>query len=187
MRLRFLRAVIPALLCAIRVCASLSGQRDITVEDSIEMTRWADADYLLGADPESNIASFSPDGKRFVIVLRKADLAKNANVYSICLFTTGRAFDSEVPQVLVRMSTTSNAPAIRGVKWLKDSQSVGFIGIREPGPSEVYTLSVGTRRLVQRVNSPSRSRFPACRSSASPPTRGNKLSHAQVRTALKSW
>ena len=150
--MRFLRAAIPALFCAIGVCASSSGQREITVEDSIEMTRWADADYLLGADPESNIASFSPDGKRFVIVLRKAELAKNANVYSVYLFTTRRVFDSLVPQILVRMSTTSNAPAIRGVKWLKDSQSLAFIGIQEPGPSEVYTLRLGTRSLVQRTH-----------------------------------
>ena len=152
MRLRFLRAVIPVLLCAICVCTSSSGQRDITVEDSIEMTRWADADYLLGADPESNIASFSPDGKRFVIVLRKADLAKNANVYSVYLFTTSSVFDSQVPRTLVRMFSTSNDPAIRGVKWLSDSQSLAFIGVREPGPSEVYTLHIGARRLVQRTH-----------------------------------
>jgi WD40-like Beta Propeller Repeat len=116
------------------------------------MTRWADADYLLGADPESNIASFSPDGKRFVIVLRKADLSKNANVYSVYLFTTCRVFDSQVPRTLVRMLSTSNIPAIRGVKWLADSQSLAFIGIRGPGPSEVYTLSLGTGRLVQRTH-----------------------------------
>jgi dipeptidyl aminopeptidase/acylaminoacyl peptidase len=152
MRLRSLKAVILVLLCAVSVCASSNGQRDITVKDSIEMTRWADADYLLGANPESGIANFSPDGRHFVIVLRKADLAKNANVYSVYLFTTSKVFDSEVPRVLVRMSSTSNDFAIRGVKWLKDSQTLAFVGVREPGRSQVYTLNTRTRRLTERTD-----------------------------------
>jgi dipeptidyl aminopeptidase/acylaminoacyl peptidase len=152
MRLRSLKSVILVLTSTVSVCASSNGQRDITVKDSIEMTRWADADYLLGANPESDIANFSPDGKHFVIILRKADLAKNEDVYSVYLFTTNKVFDSEVPRVLIRMSTSSNDPAIRGVKWLKDSQTLAFIGVREPGRSQVYTLNVGTRRLIQRTD-----------------------------------
>jgi hypothetical protein len=152
MRLRLLQAVILVLFTTVPLCASSAGQRDITVKDSIEMTRRADADYLLGADPGSNIANFSPDGKHFVIILRKADLARNANVYSIYLFTTKGVFDAEVPRVLIRMSSISNDPAIRGVKWLKDNQSLAFIGIREPGGSQVYTLDTGTGRLIERTH-----------------------------------
>jgi hypothetical protein len=152
MRLRFLRAAIAALLCAIPVFASTQAERDITVTDSIEMTRWADAGYFWGADPESNIANFSPDGKHFVIVLRKADLARNANIYSVYLFTTSRVFDSEAPRVLIRMSTTSNDPAVRDLKWLNDNQTLAFIGIREPGKSEIYTLNIGTGRLIERTH-----------------------------------
>jgi dipeptidyl aminopeptidase/acylaminoacyl peptidase len=151
MRLRVLQALIFVLTCAAPACAFSSGQRDITVKDSIEMTRWADADYLLGSDRES-VANFSPNGKHFIIILRKADLARNANVYSVYLFTTSKVFDSEIPQVLVRMSTTSNDPAIRGVKWLSDSRSLAFIGIRERGPFEVYKVDIGTGRMVERTH-----------------------------------
>ncbi|KAA6465263.1 hypothetical protein DYQ86_04785 [Acidobacteria bacterium AB60] len=151
MRLRFFQAAILVLASATPLCAS--GQRDITVKDSIEMTRWADGDYLLGAAAE-NIANFSPDGKHFVILLRKADLARNENIYSVCLFTTSKIFESEIPQVLIRMTTSSNDPAIRGVRWLRDSQTLAFVGIREPGRMQVFTLNIGTRRLTERTHHP---------------------------------
>jgi dipeptidyl aminopeptidase/acylaminoacyl peptidase len=150
--MRFLQAVILVFFSIIPLFASSTGQRDITVKDAIEMTRWADGDYFLGADPDSNIANFSPDGKHFVIVLRKAELNRNANVYSVYLFTTSRVFDAQIPRVLIRMSSTSNDPAIHGVKWLRDGRSLAFIGIRRSGRSQVYTLDTGTGRLIDRTH-----------------------------------
>jgi|HubBroStandDraft_1064217.scaffolds.fasta_scaffold03761_6 hypothetical protein len=152
MRLRLLKAAILVFISTVPLCASSSQQRNITVKDSIEMTRWADGDYHLGADPESNIANFSPDGKHFVIALRKADLARNVNVYSVYLFTTSKVFDAEVPRVLIRMSSSSNDPSIRGVKWLNDSRTIAFIGIRGHDDSQVYTLDIGTGRLTERTH-----------------------------------
>lgn len=152
--MRFFQAAILVFFSTIPLFASSTGPRDITVKDSIEMTRWAAGDYFLGADPETNIANYSPDGKHFVIVLRKADLTRNANVYSVYLFTTSRVFDAKGPRVLIRMSSTANDPAIRGVKWLEDSLSLAFIGIREPGRSQVFTLDIRTGQLIERTHHP---------------------------------
>lgn len=153
MRLGIFRVAVPlAALYAATVAEATTELRDITVKDSIEMTRWANPDYLLGADAKSNIANFSPDAKHFVIVLRKANLARNVNVYSIHLFTTSRVFDSAEPHVLIRMSSSSNAPAIKDVKWLKDNHMFAFIGIREPGVPQVYTLDTQTGQLKEKTH-----------------------------------
>src|SRR6266436_2184752 len=61
-------------------------KRPITVADGIAMTRLGDAIYTGGRSSTGRIAHFSPDGKRFVVVLRVGNLEKNANEFSIYLF-----------------------------------------------------------------------------------------------------
>src|SRR5882762_6387497 len=53
------------------------GKRPVTVADAIEMTR--SADELRN----QQIAHYSPDGKKFVIILRKANLEQNTNDFSM--------------------------------------------------------------------------------------------------------
>src|SRR5690242_3125056 len=61
---------------------SVALKRPLTVADSIRMTRFGDPQYDLGAASKGLVAKFSPDGKRFVVVLRKGNLATNTNEYS---------------------------------------------------------------------------------------------------------
>jgi dipeptidyl aminopeptidase/acylaminoacyl peptidase len=131
--------------------ASAEAKRDITVEDTITMTRWGDVPYFWGNNPDANIATYSPDGKHFVIVLRKANIKTNKNEYSIYLYTTSTIFKSAKPVLLLTRGSETNYAAIRGVKWLDDSRTLAFIADSGDGIFQVYTLNVQTRGLVQRT------------------------------------
>ena len=124
------------------------AKRAVNVVDSIEMTRVAGDthyDYVLPYPP---LAYFSPDGTRFVIVLRKGNLQHNANDYSMLMFESAEAFRSPVPQLLVVMSSTSNRDAIQRVKWL-DNETITFIGENPNENPQVYAFSLKTQRLEQ--------------------------------------
>jgi len=131
--------------------ASGETKRSITVEDTIEMTRWADVRYFWGAHPDGGVAQYAPDGGHFVIALRKADLKTNTNVYSIYLSATSTIFQSVKPSLLLTMSSASNSPAIQGIKWLADNETLAFIGQREEGLSQIYTINIDTKRLTERT------------------------------------
>jgi len=62
------------------------------VADAIEMTR--SADELRN----QQIAHYSPDGKKFVIILRKANLEQNTNDFSMLLWRTNEVFNSPAPE-----------------------------------------------------------------------------------------
>jgi len=67
-------------------------KRPITVADSIQMTRLGDLSYNNGEPSRGIVAKFSPDGKRFVVILKKGNLEANTNEYSLVLFQTAAVF-----------------------------------------------------------------------------------------------
>jgi dipeptidyl aminopeptidase/acylaminoacyl peptidase len=125
--------------------------RNITVKDIIETTRLANVDYFRGANPEGNVAQYSPNGRHFVISLRRADLKADTNDYSMYLFTTSAIFQPEKPRLLLTMRSASNSPAIRGIKWLGDNRTLAFVGERD-GVSQVYAIDTETTRLMQKTH-----------------------------------
>ncbi len=132
--------------------ASVESKENITVEDMIEMTRWANVRYFWGANPNNGVAEYSPNGAHFIITLRKANLKTNTNDYTIYLFATNALFESAKPNLLLTMRSTSNTPAIRGIKWFADNQTLAFIGQHEGGMSQVYTLNTKTKQLTQQTH-----------------------------------
>src|SRR6266850_6037053 len=66
----------------------------VTVADSIKstITMLDDYRYPTGVYGAGSLAVFSPDEKRFAIVLRKGDVERNVNEYSILLFQTSEVF-----------------------------------------------------------------------------------------------
>jgi dipeptidyl aminopeptidase/acylaminoacyl peptidase len=133
------------------VCA-LADQRPITVKDAIEMTRLADVDYFWGNPSEGRVAQYAPDGRHFVVLLRKGDLGADANVYSLYLFATSEVLTNGKPNLIVQLRSSSNRPAIRELKWLSDNKTIAFAGEREKGISQVYTVDTLTRQLRQRTS-----------------------------------
>src|SRR5260221_3955420 len=139
-------------------CQSADGQannakRRITVKDTIEMTEFADRGYFLGGAPESPVAIFSPDGKQFLVRLKKGDVERNAVKYWLLLFRSSEVFRSPRGHVLVEMSSSSNREAIRQVRWL-DNRTVAFLGEDVGATPQVYRTDVLTKRVVQLTHHP---------------------------------
>ncbi len=132
--------------------AASQGRAPVTVADAIAMTRLADPQYFRGEPSNGRVAQFSPDGSRFVIVLRKGNLERNVNEFSIYLFRKSGIFSSPQPERLLTMASSSNSDAIKDLQWLGDNETLAFIG-EEPGKtSQVYTLNIHTRALDQRTS-----------------------------------
>ena len=125
-----------------------SRRRPVTVADAIGMTRLAlddtsDGISLIPSAP----AHLSPDAEQFVIVLKRGDLGKNTNEFSLLRFRTTDAFRSPKPDLLLTMTSTSSRDAIKWVQWLDDNETLAFLGENSGETSQVYTFNVRTNRL----------------------------------------
>src|SRR6266403_1093512 len=70
---------------------SVLEKRSVAVADTIRMTRIGGSVHPA-VRPKSGFAVFSPDGKRFAIVVCKGNLKTNANDYSLLVFRTAEVF-----------------------------------------------------------------------------------------------
>jgi hypothetical protein len=131
---------------------STTRKRPVTVPDSIRMTRLGDPKYTDGAPSKGLVAKFSPDGKRFVVVLRKGNLETNTNEYSLILFETDKVFRSPNPRVLVSMASSSNRPAIQNVVWLDDNDTILFLGENPRETTQLYSLKCSSKELMKLTN-----------------------------------
>jgi len=139
---QLLRAQQPA-----AVSGEKGSQRLVSVEDAIGMTRIADQGYFLGDPANTHIAHFSPDGKQFVIILKKGNLEQNTNDFTLFLFQTNKAFHGAKPDVLLKMSSSSNRDAIASLKWLDDNETLVFLGEKPSKLPQVCTFNIKTRRF----------------------------------------
>jgi len=122
------------------------GLRSIVPRDAIEMTTIIDPvrGSFSGTDEP---ALFSTDRKYALILLKRGDSNLNRNEFSLTLFETAHLFDSPEPQVLVKMSSSSNRDAIRSVRWLPDDDTIVFLGENPGENSQIYAFHVRARRL----------------------------------------
>jgi dipeptidyl aminopeptidase/acylaminoacyl peptidase len=130
----------------------IKTKHGITVEDSVSMAMFASP-----ADPSAGAphAYFSPNGKYFVLMVRKANIAKDTNDASLLLYRTEDVFRRPEPDVLVTMSSSSSDRyAIRQLRWLDDNKSLVFLGENRGEPSQVYEFEITSRHLRQRTNHP---------------------------------
>jgi dipeptidyl aminopeptidase/acylaminoacyl peptidase len=131
-----------------------SSRRPITVADGIEMTRLGDNLYFSGNPSHGRVARFSPDGKRFVIVLRTGNLKENTNEFSMLLFETGKLVPPTTSNVLVKMASSSNRDAITEVRWLDDNATIVFLGENPGEEAQIYTINADTHQLARLTNHP---------------------------------
>jgi dipeptidyl aminopeptidase/acylaminoacyl peptidase len=129
-------------------------KRPVTVADSIQMTRLGDPSYAEGALSNGIVAKFSPDGKRFVVILKKGNLEANTNEYSLLLFQTAEVFQSPQPQVLVSLASSSNRPAINNVLWLDDNDTILFVGERPGEQAALYSFKCSSKALIKLTTHP---------------------------------
>ena len=126
---------------------SVALKRPVTEADSIRMTRLGDPQYTNGAPSKGLVAKFSPDGKRFVVVLRKGNLETNTNEYSLVQFNTDEVFHSPSPRVLLSMASSSNRPAIQNVVWMDDNDTILFLGENPGETTQLYSFQCSSKEL----------------------------------------
>jgi len=139
--------------------AKVSGRderRLVTQEDAIRMTRIAGHGSVneYAGTLTHDFAYFSPDGKRFAIVLKRGNLEANTNEYSLMLFQTEDAFDKPEPKTLATMSSSSNREGIKDVAWLADSETILFLGEQAGETTQLYSLNCVTGKLRRLTNHP---------------------------------
>jgi len=120
----------------------------VTVANAITMTEFGGWTYFVGGDARNGVAQFSPDGSKFVIVVKKGNLHTNTNVYSLLLFLTAEALRSPSRTILATLSSSSNRPGIEAVQWL-DNRSIAFLGERQGGLHQLFTIDCEKRQLKQ--------------------------------------
>jgi hypothetical protein len=138
-----------AMCCSRAFCGDQLAKRPVTVADSIQMTRLGDVKYTDGWPSSGMVAKYSPDGKHFVILLKKGNLEGNTNEYSLVLFQTAEVFHSPQPQVLVSLASSSDRPAIDNVRWLDDNDTVLFLGEPPGEPTQLYSLRCSSKELTK--------------------------------------
>jgi len=121
-------------------------RRPVTVADTIRMTRVAGSGYAASR-LRSGFAVFSPDGRRFVVVVSKGNLVEDTNEYSLLLFRTADVFNHGTPKTLVSFSSSSNREGIFDVSWSGNNDTIYFIGSRRAEPSELYSVRCSSGKL----------------------------------------
>jgi len=131
---------------------STGAKRAVTVADSIQMVRVAGPadvrDYSGGA-VSADFAVFSPDGQWFVVVVRKGNIERNQNEYSMLLFPAEKAFEAPAPVTLVTLATTSGRVGISNVSWLDDSDTLFFLGEAPGQTTQVYSVRRTSKKVEQ--------------------------------------
>jgi dipeptidyl aminopeptidase/acylaminoacyl peptidase len=131
-------------------------KRHPTEEDAIRMVRIAGPGSInsYAGTLTEDFAYFSPDEKQFVIVLKKGNLERNTNEYSLLLFKTSEAFASPKPAVIATLSSSSNREAITDVAWLADNDTILFRGENASETSQLYAVSAKSGALRKLTNHP---------------------------------
>jgi len=130
-----------------------SWQRPATVADSIRMTRLADPNYYAGGSSRGLVAQFSPDGKQFVVLVRRGNLERNTNEFSLLLFRTSDAFRSPHAEELITLSSSSNLEAIKQPMWLDDNDTILFLAESRDEPRQLYSFKCSTKKLTKLTQS----------------------------------
>jgi dipeptidyl aminopeptidase/acylaminoacyl peptidase len=130
-------------------------KRPVTVADAIQMGKFGDPDELWGSPLSTQLAHFSPDGKKVVVLIRKGNLTSNTREYSLLFWRTDQILRSVPPKVLLTMSSSSNRQGINNVTWLGDSERIAFSGEHPGETQQVYVLDIRTRSLKKVTSHPS--------------------------------
>jgi dipeptidyl aminopeptidase/acylaminoacyl peptidase len=130
--------------------ANTLAKKPVTVADSIRMSLVNDiASEQLGRNP----AVVSPDGKLFVVVIRRGNIERNTNDYSLLLFHECELWTSARAETLATFSSGSNRPGIERVRWL-DNQRIAFLGENLDSVEQLYVLSIKNKQLKKITHHP---------------------------------
>jgi dipeptidyl aminopeptidase/acylaminoacyl peptidase len=117
------------------------------------MTRWANRAYEMNGPPNAPVALFSPDGSRFVIVLKKGNILRNTITSSLVLYESSNVFTDPKPRNLATMSSSSGRDGIQLVRWI-NNRTIVFLGETGQLPAQIYHLDVASGRTSSITNHP---------------------------------
>lgn len=134
--------------CAVATAADL---RPFTVQDSIRLGR------IEGF-------SISPDGTKAAVITRRGNLEAGANdcellIYQaseIVAFVDGRRSAPPAPTTAARLSSDSNYPAIRNLRWLDDGMRIAFLGEARGELPQIYVTDTRSGQLQKVTEHPQR-------------------------------
>ncbi|RDS85060.1 hypothetical protein DWU98_03750 [Dyella monticola] len=149
-------------LISSRVAAASTHKRPFTVIDSIDMTKIVDPapSYTDGGQQEFNR---SPDGQKFVVVLRRGHLATDEVEDDLVLFKTKDILtflNAKRPQkrppgeILAVFRSSSGKAPIESVRWQGNATLafIGRTGKQEAG--QLYSLNLRTHALNKLTDTP---------------------------------
>jgi dipeptidyl aminopeptidase/acylaminoacyl peptidase len=145
-----LRNLVLCLMLLRGVCCGQLGdsRRNVTVADSIRMTAIENPNYSSGSWGRDDVAAFSPNGKRFVVIVKQGNLLRNTVDYKLLLFHTANLKRYSRPDLLAKLSSSSDRPAIDSITWLNDNE-VAFLGENAGEHHQLFELNCSSRRLRQ--------------------------------------
>lgn len=135
------------------VWAAASGA-PATVRDGIDMRNLAFGGYLNGGPPcglatdYEPLATFSPHGRRFVVVVQRGSVKRSTTQYTILLWQIGP--NGPVgPSPILTMSSATYYPGIdpATVKWSRNGRSLTFLGAQGAGHQQIYRFHLASRSL----------------------------------------
>lgn len=135
------------------------GTELASVRAGLEMTDladyWTAAQGTVPCGVPGAIASLAPNGRQFVVVLRRGDIQHNWNHYTMLLWKT-RALGTEKPRTLIEMDSSSARPAIdpESISWGRDGWTLMFLGEVPGGRHEVYEVDLQTGKLSALTDAP---------------------------------
>lgn len=136
---------------------SANYRRRPTVDDMIQMTRVAGSSYAHSSYTGSlsaNFAFYSPNGKHFAIVLKKGNLARNTNDYTLIVFDVAQGLRATRHTNIASFSSSSNREAINQITWLSDNDTILFLGERPGENTQLYSVQYSSRRLSKLTQHP---------------------------------
>ena len=140
--------------------ADASGKRRFTVKDSIELSHIVDparvTTLATSGEQDLGFPIYSPDGKHFLLVTQRGDLATNTLNGTIWLFErrSAGAFRSDkftreqLPRRVITLSSRSNTPIIYDVRWIEGSKKISFLGKDANSCQRLFVVDVGTSSLA---------------------------------------
>lgn len=131
-------------------------KRSVTVADAIRMARVAGRGAIntYSGGLSTNFATFSPDGKRFVFLVKKGNLEQNTNEYSMLMYEADQVFDSPSSRTLVSFVSSSNREAINEVTWLADNRTILFLGEQPGETTQLYSVDCISGKIKKLTHHP---------------------------------
>jgi dipeptidyl aminopeptidase/acylaminoacyl peptidase len=148
------RAWVAASLLFASVASATDAQRGATVPDAINMVR-----IQYAVTPDDKVAAISPDGTQAAFVTWRGDLVRNTNVYELRTVDLRAPLKQQTSRVVLTRLYPGDqvdqvASPIKQLRYLKDNNTLTFLGLDGAGVAQAYRLDLTTGEETQLTKHP---------------------------------